>query len=104
LGCSEGHYPPLQRVVFSFCIRRVALLGNGYERVDQAKRGDDLDFTRKEERSASFTSRWHQIAKDKAVALHDVASLAGDRLCKHRPGVDEGMELAVLTTGIDFEG
>lgn len=42
-----------------------------------------------------------EIAKDKAVAFDYLAGCTDDRLCEDRSGVDEGVELPILATGID---
>src|ERR1700677_4331499 len=45
-----------------------------------------------------------QIAKDKALALNDLAGVAGNRLGEDRAGMDEGVELAVLPAGVNARG
>src|SRR5262249_51709758 len=52
-------------------------------------------------RSASLPPHWCQVAKDEAIALDDLSSLAGDRLDKDRPRMDKRVELAVFAAGID---
>src|SRR6266576_1276833 len=42
-----------------------------------------------------------QVAEDKSLALDDLAALAGDRLGEDRTPRDEGVELAVLASGVD---
>lgn len=42
-----------------------------------------------------------QVAEEEAVALDELTGLAGDRRGEDRAGMDEGVELTVLTAGID---
>lgn len=44
------------------------------------------------------------IAEDKPLTPHHLAGLTRDRLSEDRPCVDEGVELPVLTTGVDARG